>query len=209
MPASSAVNAAVTTVMRSLKSRLITAGISTLAIAIEAPMSAVPSQRFTAEPGRERHTVPTAISTSDQSTTRGIPNRALSPCAKGDTTANAMSGTAASAPRAASLVPRSSAIWVSNGPTPVIVALQVRGDQQDGDEQKQARRTSGIRRACFFDDQCACAARASASMWAIERVSWNARMPSIPCSRPMPDCFMPPNGARRSRRVAPWSLTHT
>jgi hypothetical protein len=29
---------------------------------------------------------------------------------------------------------------------------EVRGDQQDGDEQKQARRTSGVRRARFFDD---------------------------------------------------------
>ena len=34
--------------------------------------------------------------------------------------------------------------------------------------------------------QCAIAARASGSMVAIERVSWNARMPSMPCSRPMP-----------------------
>ena len=110
IPASSAVNAAVTTVMRSPKSRLITAGISTFAIAMDEPMSAVPSQRFAAGPGIDRQTVPAPMSTSDHSTTRGIPNRALSPCANGETTANAMSGTAARAPRAVSLVPRSSAI---------------------------------------------------------------------------------------------------
>ena len=62
MPASSAVNAAVTTVMRSPKSRLITAGISTFAIAMDEPMSAVPSQRFAAGPGIDRQTVPAPMS---------------------------------------------------------------------------------------------------------------------------------------------------
>jgi hypothetical protein len=57
--------------------------------------------------------------------------------------------------------------------------------------------------------QWAIEASASGSMVAMERVSWKARTPSMPCSRPKPDCFMPPNGARRSRRVAPWSLTQT
>ena len=53
------------------------------------------------------------------------------------------------------------------------------------------------------DHQCAMAASAAASIVAIARVSWNSRTPSMPCSRPTPDCFIPPNGARRSRRRRP------
>ena len=215
-PLRQAVKADVTVATLSLKSRLMTAGSRTFATASAAPMRAVPAQTVAGGPGRDRHTVPAPSARSEARTTADVPNRALSAWASGETTAKAMSGIAASSPSAASVVPRSPAICARSGPTPVIVERRLAAMSRTATNvRRRGRRTAagcgartrvpmpGARRPGQP------AARASGSRWAIDRVSWNARTPSMPCSRPKPDCFMPPKGARRSSRGAPWSLTQT
>ncbi|MFB9073086.1 hypothetical protein ACFFX0_18500 [Citricoccus parietis] len=39
--------------------------------------------------------------------------------------------------------------------------------------------------------------------------SWKFLRPIVPISRPMPDCLMPPKGARWSSRAGPWVLWKT
>jgi hypothetical protein len=100
------------------KSRLTTAGSSTLITAIAVPMIMVPPQSQ-AGPAIERRPTPAASRTRAINRVRSIPQRTVTPCTTGEIAAKASSGTAASRPSPGADSPVSRPIRSSTGPTEV------------------------------------------------------------------------------------------
>lgn len=81
--------------------------MSTFAIARAMAITAVPIHMLAVGPRSDRTIVPVVSSSSDHGTTRDSPKLRLRPCASGETTAQASSGTAVMSPTVASPAGRS------------------------------------------------------------------------------------------------------
>ncbi len=111
--------------VRSGKSRLITAGTSTLASAIEAPITSVPRKSIVSG-GASRIRIPIVSPTIVSQITRSIPNRRASFGATAARAPKQITGSVVSKPASVVERPVSSRIASSNGPTATIEARRLK-----------------------------------------------------------------------------------